>query len=147
MLCRRRLSKFLQNISCHCQIISSDSQSTYYSALLKPFSAQLRNIIHIKVFIRNSAIKAQCWYSWPEIIYRYVFVINRFRIFSSNNHKTIVPKLIWLCTYDLHVRGFVASNEVVLVESIATPTLLLSFPDGFPGFKMKIYYYELLYLN
>ena len=64
-----------------------------------------------------------------------------------SNHKTIVPKLIWLCTYDLHVRGFVASNEVVLVESIATPTLLLSFPDGFPGFKMKIYYYELLYLN
>ena len=144
MLCRRRLSKFLQNISCHCQIISGDSQSTYYSALLKPFSAQLRNIIHIEVFIRNSAIKAQGWYSWPEIIYRYIyiFILIRFRIFY---HETYVSNLIRLCTYDLHVRGFVASNEVVLVESIATPTLLLSFPDGFPGFKwMHSYFYELL---
>ena len=147
MLCRRRLSKFLQNISCHCQIISGDSQSTYYSALLKPFSAQLRNVIHIEVFIRNSAIKAQGWYSWPEIIYRYIFISNLFWIFyyCFINHETYVSKLIRLCTYDLHVRGFVASNEVVLVESIATPTLLLSFPDGFPGFKwMHSYFYELL---
>ena len=53
------------------------------------------------------------------------------------NYKTFVSKLIGLCTYDLQVRGFVASNEVVLVESIATPTLLLSLPDGFPGFKIN----------
>ena len=67
-------------------------------------------------------------------IYLYSLLID-FGYFS--NYKTFVSKLIGLCTYDLHVRGFVASNEVVLVESIATPTLLLSFPDGFPGFKIS----------